>query len=281
MVGIIHFDMSQIALFDSLGDADARAKAAKRAVDLRAQLLDYSYRYYVLSQPVISDAEYDALTRELREVEAAHPDLITPDSPTQRISDGISEGFAKVQHPQPILSLANAFDADDVRAWHERIRKYAEQQGIVGNFDDLVVEPKIDGLTVVLTYENGLLVQAATRGDGTIGEDITANARTIKSLPLKLRMDHSQWTMDNGQWTTERDQLSIVHYPLLTYFYMPHATSVTRWRLVSLAVYNRAQYILHALVRQETISTESRHATTFLLQMFCAVRLKHLFVLTH
>ena len=187
--------MSQLEMFMSnAGPPSAHALAAQRATALRAQLLDHSYRYYVLSQPVISDAEYDALTRELREIEAAHPDLITPDSPTQRISDGISEGFAKVQHPQPILSLSNAFDAADVRAWHERIRKYAEQQGIRGNFDDLVVEPKIDGLTIVLTYENGLLTQAATRGDGNIGEDITANARTIKSLPLKLRKNSDDFS---------------------------------------------------------------------------------------
>ena len=187
--------MSQLEMFMSnAGPPSAHALAAQRATALRAQLLDHSYRYYVLSQPVISDAEYDALTRELHEIEAAHPDLITPDSPTQRISDGISEGFAKVQHPQPILSLSNAFDAADVRAWHERIRKYAEQQGIRGNFDDLVVEPKIDGLTIVLTYENGLLTQAATRGDGNIGEDITANARTIKSLPLKLRKNSDDFS---------------------------------------------------------------------------------------
>ena len=190
--------MSQLEMFMSnAGPPSAHALAAQRATALRAQLLDHSYRYYVLSQPVISDAEYDALTRELREIETAHPDLITPDSPTQRISDGSSEGFAKVQHPQPILSLSNAFDAADVRAWHERIRKYAEQQGISGNFDDLVVEPKIDGLTIVLTYENGLLAQAATRGDGNIGEDITANARTIKSLPLKLRIENEKLKMKN------------------------------------------------------------------------------------
>ena len=190
--------MSQLEMFTTnAGPPSAHDLAAQRATALRAQLLDHSYRYYVLSQPVISDAEYDALTRELREIEAAHPDLITPDSPTQRISDGISEGFAKVQHPQPILSLSNAFDAADVRAWHERIRKYAEQQGISGNFDDLVVEPKIDGLTIVLTYENSLLAQAATRGDGNIGEDITANARTIKSLPLKLRIENEKLKMKN------------------------------------------------------------------------------------
>ncbi len=191
--------MSQLEMFTTNTDpVSAHDLAAQRATTLRAQLLDHSYRYYVLSQPVISDAEYDALTRELREIEAAHPDLITPDSPTQRISDGISEGFAKVQHPQPILSLSNAFDAADVRAWHDRIRKYAEQQGISGNFNDLVVEPKIDGLTIVLTYENGLLTQAATRGDGNIGEDITANARTIKSLPLKLRTENENLRIENS-----------------------------------------------------------------------------------
>ncbi|MCS6772774.1 MAG: NAD-dependent DNA ligase LigA [Thermoflexales bacterium] len=165
---------------------------AERAAKLREHIREHDYRYYVLDDPIISDAEYDALVAELRALEAEHPELITPDSPTQRVSGAVAEGFAKVQHPQPILSLGNASDADDVRAWHERIRAYAEK-----NLPDLdlerlerfVVEPKIDGLTVVLTYESGVFARGATRGDGSVGEDITANLRTIRQLPLTLRRE--------------------------------------------------------------------------------------------
>ena len=166
-------------------------KRANRAAELREQLNAHSYRYHVLDDPIISDAEYDVLMNELRALETAHPDLITLDSPTQRVGGAIAEGFAKVRHPRPILSLSNAFGADDVRAWRERIGKYAEQT--LGpdfdstQLDDYVVEPKIDGLTVVLRYENGLFIQGATRGNGSEGEDITPNLRTIKALPLSLR----------------------------------------------------------------------------------------------
>ncbi|MCS7087623.1 MAG: NAD-dependent DNA ligase LigA [Thermoflexales bacterium] len=163
---------------------------AKRIAELRAQIAEHDYRYYVLDSPIISDAEYDALVAELRALEAAHPELITPDSPTQRVGGVVAEGFAKVQHPRPILSLANAFSAAEVRAWRERIGNYAEKNlpdVDPRTLDRYVVEPKIDGLTVVLTYEYGRFVQGATRGDGTLGEDITANLRTIKQLPLRLR----------------------------------------------------------------------------------------------
>ncbi|MCS7062025.1 MAG: NAD-dependent DNA ligase LigA [Anaerolineae bacterium] len=166
---------------------------AQRAADLRRELNEHSYRYYVLDAPIISDAEYDALYNELKRIEAEHPELITPDSPTQRVGGSVAEGFAKVRHPQPILSLGNAFDAAGVRAWHERLVRFAAQAGLLeaglpeAGLDSFVVEPKIDGLTIVLTYENGVLTQAATRGDGEIGEDVTANVRTIKSVPLALR----------------------------------------------------------------------------------------------
>lgn len=172
---------------------------AARAANLRAELNEHFYRYHVLDAPIISDAEYDALIGELKKIEEAYPDLITPDSPTQRVGGAAAEGFAKVRHANPILSLPNAFDADSIRAWRERIQRYAEQNGIehLERLDEVVVEPKIDGLTIVLTYENGLLTQAATRGDGAIGEDITANARTIKSVPLALRRE----TEDGGRGT--------------------------------------------------------------------------------
>lgn len=156
---------------------------AQRAAFLREQLNLHSYRYHVLDDPIISDGEYDALLNELRNIEAAHPELATPDSPTQRVGGQPAAEFVKVRHVQPILSLANAFDAAGVRAWFERIRKLIPEGTPVA----FVAEPKIDGLTVVLTYDDGRLIQGATRGDGVIGEEITSNVRTMKSVPLALQ----------------------------------------------------------------------------------------------
>ncbi len=157
-------------------------QARRKIEELKEKLHYHNYRYYVLNEPVISDYEYDQLLAELQAVEAEHPEWITPDSPTQRAGSPPAAGFSKVQHPAPILSLANAYDADGVRAWFERIRKLDERVAQA----DFVVEPKIDGLTVVLHYRNGMLVQGATRGDGEVGEDITANLRTIRVVPLKI-----------------------------------------------------------------------------------------------
>jgi len=156
--------------------------AANRIDQLRAALRDHAYRYYVLDDPVVSDAEYDAAMRELRDLEAAHPELVTPDSPTQRVGAPPAERFRKVRHPEPMLSLANAVQAADLRAWHERVLR------LLGSDTPLtfVVEPKIDGLAMALTYESGRLVLGATRGDGTTGEDVTANVRTVQSIPLFL-----------------------------------------------------------------------------------------------
>src|SRR5512137_1585085 len=162
--------------------ADVKA----RVTELVRQLNLHSYRYHVLDAPLISDAQYDKLMVELRQLEADHPELVTPDSPTQRVGAQPSDKFAKVRHPRPILSLANAFDADGVRAWWERIRKLIPEGSPPPAF---VVEPKIDGLTVVLTYRDGVLVQGATRGDGEIGEDITPNLRTVRAIPLHIPVD--------------------------------------------------------------------------------------------
>ena len=169
-------------------DSSPPASLARRAAELRRALNEHNYRYYVLDAPIISDAEYDALYNELKQIEAEHPELVTPDSPTRRVSGAVAEGFAKVRHPQPILSLASAADAAGVRAWHERLLRFAAQAGVTraDALNTFVVEPKIDGLTIVVTYVDGVLTQAATRGDGEIGEDITANVRTIKSVPLAL-----------------------------------------------------------------------------------------------
>ncbi len=150
---------------------------------LRNQIREHNYRYYVLDDPAVSDSEYDGLMRQLRELEAAHPHLLTPDSPTQRVGAAPATHFSKVRHAVPMLSLGNAFDADELAAWHERVRKLLGDDAPLS----FVVEPKIDGLAIALRYEHGRLVQGATRGNGEVGEDITANLRTIPEVPLVLR----------------------------------------------------------------------------------------------
>ncbi len=161
---------------------------AVRAEELRQALHFHLHRYHVLSAPVISDQEYDALFSELQQLEAAHPELVTPDSPTQRVGGYVSEKFEKVRHPAPILSLSNAFDAAGVRAWFERIRKLDDRVETA----EFVVEPKIDGLTVVLHYQAGLFSTGATRGDGEIGEDVTPNLKTIRTLPLRVPVEKEE-----------------------------------------------------------------------------------------
>src|SRR5919204_3886402 len=152
-----------------------------RAEELRKQLREANYRYYVLDAPTISDAEYDRLFRELSELEATHPDLRTPDSPTQRVGAQPSDKFAKVQHRRPMMSLANVMSEDELAEFDARVRRLLGDEPVA-----YVFEPKLDGLAVTLTYENGRFVQGATRGDGQFGEDVTANLRTIKSVPLQL-----------------------------------------------------------------------------------------------
>ncbi len=160
---------------------------AQRAATLRDLLNRYSHAYYVLAQPLVSDAEYDALYQELVALESAHPELVTPDSPTQRVGSDLSVEFTKSQHPAPILSLANAFTPADLIAWEERNLKLLP----TGTPLDYTLEPKFDGLTIVLHYENGLLVRGVTRGNGTLGDDVTPNVRTIRTIPLKIPVDSS------------------------------------------------------------------------------------------
>ena len=157
---------------------------AKRIGDLRRQIERHDYRYYVLDDPEVTDAAYDALMRELRELEAAHPDLVTPESPTQRVAGRPAAGFAEVVHALPMLSLDNAFSEDDLREFDRRVRERLDVERV-----DYSAEPKIDGLAISVRYEAGVYVRAATRGDGTRGEDVTANVRTIAALPLRLRGD--------------------------------------------------------------------------------------------
>jgi DNA ligase (NAD+) len=167
----------------SIAPALSEEDAARRVADLRHEIEYHNYRYYILDDPQVTDAEYDALYRELKKLEEQFPELITPDSPTQRVSVGgaVSE-FPKVRHEVPMLSLSNVFSPAELAEWSKRAQKYLEREQEF----EYTVEPKIDGLSVALLYENGVLVRGATRGDGIIGDDITPNLKTIRSIPVKL-----------------------------------------------------------------------------------------------
>ena len=159
-----------------------------RYEELKEKIHFHNHRYHVMDSPIISDAEFDKLLNELKRIEAERPDWITADSPTRRAGAKPADRFDKVRHPAPILSLANAFGADDARAWLERVKRIDDRVEKA----KFVVEPKIDGLSVVLHYRDGVFVQGATRGDGEVGEDITQNLRTIRSIPLKIPVRESK-----------------------------------------------------------------------------------------
>jgi DNA ligase (NAD+) len=160
-------------------------KPSARYEELKSQINFHNHRYHVLDAPVISDLEYDRLLNELKKLETDHPGWISSDSPTQRAGARAADRFNKIRHPAPILSLANAFGAEDAQAWFERVKRLDDRVEKA----KFVVEPKIDGLSVVLHYRDGLFVQGATRGDGEVGEDITSNLRTIKAIPLRIPVD--------------------------------------------------------------------------------------------
>ncbi len=161
---------------------ESQPNITARIEELRRTLREHNYRYHVLNAPIITDAEYDRLFAELKTIEAGHPALITPDSPTQRVGSDLQSDMPKVRHVAPVLSLGNAFSADDIRAWRERIGRLLPE-----NYTpDYVIEPKFDGLTIVLTYINGILALAATRGSGEVGDDVTTNVRTIHTIPLRV-----------------------------------------------------------------------------------------------
>lgn len=155
-----------------------------RANELRVKIDRWNYEYYILDQSSVPDSDYDDALNELRAIETDHPELITPDSPTQRVGSTAQSAFTKIEHPVSMLSLSNVFSEDELKAWAARAQRFGGGAEL-----DFVVEPKIDGLAVAVTYVNGRLDRGATRGDGFVGEDITANLRTVKSIPLRLRSD--------------------------------------------------------------------------------------------
>jgi DNA ligase (NAD+) len=160
--------------------------AEARAEELRAELSHHNHRYYVLDDPEVGDEVYDALLDELRQLEAAHPGLVTPDSPTQRVGGQAIDRLEKVVHLQPMLSLANARSEEELRAWVQRMKSRLAKEGIEDAEFEYVAEPKIDGLAISLVYRDGVLERGATRGDGEVGEDVTHNLRTIPSIPLRI-----------------------------------------------------------------------------------------------
>lgn len=175
--------MAEMDLF-----ADERAADLAEADKLRQEIRHNEYLYYVLDAPELTDAEYDSLMARLRELEARYPDSIPADSPTQRVGGRASSQFTEVRHLEPLLSLGNVFSAEELRAFDERVRSGLP----VGSKVEYVMEPKIDGLACSLIYENGKLVRAATRGDGVVGENVTANVRTIRSIPLTLKVPEGE-----------------------------------------------------------------------------------------
>ena len=162
--------------------AETKADVREEVAHLRREIERHNHRYYVLDDPEVSDAEYDALFRRLQALEEAHPELRTPDSPTQRVGAAPATEFATVRHRQPMLSLQNVATPEEMAAFDERVRKFLGRERI-----QYVAEPKIDGVAVELVYEKGVLTVGSTRGDGTVGENVTPNIRTIRSVPLRLR----------------------------------------------------------------------------------------------
>src|SRR5215467_14537873 len=156
----------------------------KNIASLRDEIRHHEYRYYVLDDPEITDAQFDKLMNGLKKLEAEHPDLITADSPTQRVGGKPREGFVKVRHSSPMLSLDNTYSEEELRGWEKRVHELSGRQDI-----DYVCELKLDGMSLALRYEDGRLVRGITRGDGSVGEDVTLNVRTVRSIPLSIPKD--------------------------------------------------------------------------------------------
>src|SRR5690348_12743659 len=168
----------------------AKAKDSTDIEALRDQIRHHEHRYYVLDDPEVSDAEFDLLMQQLKKLEAAHPELITPDSPTQRVGGKPREGFIKAQHSSPMLSLDNAYNEEEFRDWARRVYELTGKSRV-----DFVCELKLDGMSLALSYEDGQLARALTRGDGTTGEDVTINVRTMRSEERRVGKEcRSRWS---------------------------------------------------------------------------------------
>lgn len=207
---------SQASLFDS-EPADGKTDIELRIDQLRKEIEHHTYLYYAKDAPEISDAAFDSLMRELRELEAAHPEYIDAASPTQRVGGYVGEQFAAVEHEKRMYSLDNAMDIDELDTWITRIKDY------FGEMVPVVCELKIDGSSIALTYENGSLIRAATRGDGTTGEDVTVNVRTIKDVPLRMRAEGVSGMAPNADTVEVRGE---VYMPKTSFEKLNHAAQV-------------------------------------------------------
>ncbi|HEX5432559.1 MAG TPA: hypothetical protein VFW83_11380, partial [Bryobacteraceae bacterium] len=196
-IGIVNQDRLAIS-FDPLIITRVTS-ISEKIQELREKLRHHEYLYYVLDQPEITDAEYDALMRELKALESQHPELITPDSPTQRVGGKPREGFVKVRHSSPMLSLDNALGEGELRDFDRRVRGLLN-----GESYSYIAELKLDGLSMAVHYQEGKMARAVTRGDGITGEDVTENARTIRSIPLQARKRHGDWEVRGEVVLTKR-----------------------------------------------------------------------------
>src|ERR1700745_2706254 len=177
--------LDQSALFATIFLMPAGVTGLEKQIErLRDKVRHHEYRYYVLDDPEISDAEFDRLMKQLNDLEATHPELITPDSPTQRVGGKPREGFVKAPHSTPMLSLDNAYSEEEPRDWERRVHELSGRNDI-----EYVCELKLDGMSLALRYEGGKLARGITRGDGTTGEDVTLNVRTVRSIPLSVSLD--------------------------------------------------------------------------------------------
>jgi DNA ligase (NAD+) len=156
----------------------------KKIEALREKIRHHEYLYYVLDNPEISDGDFDKLMQQLKDLEAEHPSLVTPHSPSQRVGGKPREGFVKVQHSSPMLSLDNTYNEEELRDWERRVHELSGRSDV-----DYVCELKLDGMSLALVYEDGTLVRGVTRGDGSVGEDVTLNIRTVRSIPLSIPKD--------------------------------------------------------------------------------------------
>src|SRR5262245_48802364 len=183
----VHAERSSAIVHDEYNSVDmarARKEIEQKIEDLRENIRHHEYRYFVLDDPEISDYDFDQLVEQLKKLEAEHPELITPDSPTQRVGGKPREGVVKVAHSSPMLSLDNTYNEDDLRAWERRVHEFSGRHDV-----EYVCELKLDGMSLALAYEDGKLGRGVTRGDGTVGEDVTLNIRTVRSVPLFIPKD--------------------------------------------------------------------------------------------
>jgi DNA ligase (NAD+) len=189
---------------EKVSELDERERVRQEIEKLRKEIQYHDWRYYVLNDPVISDAEYDNLVRRLKELEEKYPEFITPDSPTQRVGEKIEGEFPTFPHSIPMLSLDNAFSEEELYEFEERLKRFIGDEKIVFEYS---VEPKVDGVSIEIIYENGVFTRALTRGDGVYGEDVSPNVKTIKSIPLRLLGDNiPEYIELRGEIFMKRDE---------------------------------------------------------------------------